>query len=57
MDRLLELDPDTRYALEVQIKGNKVSLAGEITSFAKIKKCKYVKWVKEAVAKIGYTLS
>lgn len=57
LDRLLEIDPDTRYALEVQIKGNKVSLAGEITSFAKIKKCKYVKWVKEAVAKIGYTLS
>ena len=57
LDRLLEIDPDVRYALEVQIKGNKVSLAGEITSFAKIKKCKYVKWVKEAVAKIGYTLS
>ena len=57
LDRLLEIDPDVRCALEVQIKGNKVSLAGEITSFAKIKKCKYVKWVKEAVAKIGYTLS
>lgn len=57
LDRLLEIDPDVRYALEVQIKGNKVSLAGEITSFAKIKKCKYVKWVKESVAKIGYTLS
>ena len=35
LDRFLEKDPKTRYALEVQIKDNFVSLAGEITSTVK----------------------
>ena len=54
LDRLLEIDPNTRYALEVQIKGNKVSLAGEITTIADANEYNYINWTKEAVAKIGY---
>ena len=34
LDRYLEEDKDTRYAVEVQIKDNFVSLAGEVTSKA-----------------------
>lgn len=51
LDRLIEQDPRTRYALEVQIKDNFVTLAGEITTNAKPK---YKKWVKEAIESIGY---
>lgn len=46
-------DPDVRYAVECQIKGNHVSLAGEIT-----KKCEtaYLPiMVERALAEIGYT--
>jgi S-adenosylmethionine synthetase len=53
LDRLIEQDPKTRYALEVQIKDNFVTLGGEITTNAK--KIKYTRWVKEAIASIGYT--
>ena len=53
LDRLLEIDPNTRYALEVQIKGNKVSLAGEITTIADANEYNYINWTKEAVAKRG----
>lgn len=52
LDRLIEKDPKTRYALEVQIKDNYVMLGGEITTNAKPK---YKKWVKEAISDIGYT--
>ena len=55
LDRLLELDPDTRYALEVQIKGVYVNLAGEITTKADVVIGDYIHWAKEAVNKIGYT--
>ena len=55
LDRLLEIDPDVRYALEVQIKGNKISLAGEITTLANIDDSTYRKWTKDAVNLIGYT--
>ena len=55
LDRLLEIDPDTRYALEVQIKGVYVSLAGEITTKADVVIGDYIHWAKEAVNKIGYT--
>ena len=53
LDRLLEQDPNTRYALEVQIKDNHVTLGGEITTAAKEQY--YDHWVKEALAEIGYT--
>lgn len=53
LDRLLEQDPNTRYALEVQIKDNHVTLGGEITTAAKEQY--YDHWVKQALAEIGYT--
>ncbi|MBP5534498.1 MAG: hypothetical protein J6Y03_03225 [Alphaproteobacteria bacterium] len=52
LDRLIEQDSKTRYALEVQIKDNFVTLGGEITTNAKTD---YDKWVKQAIADIGYT--
>ena len=55
LDRLIELDPKTRYALEVQIKGNVVSLAGEITTKADVTQDDYIQWAKEAINEIGYT--
>lgn len=52
LDRLIEQDPKTRYALEVQIKDNIVTLGGEITTNAVMD---IKKWVREAVEEIGYT--
>ena len=52
LDRLIEQDPKTRYALEVQVKDNYVTLGGEITTNAKTH---YKRWVKEAIREIGYT--
>lgn len=53
LDRLIEQDPETRYALEVQIKDYDVMLGGEITTNAK--HINYGQWVKEAINEIGYT--
>ena len=50
LDRLLEQDPLTRYALEVQIRDNFVTLGGEITTNAV---ANYDQWVKDAVNSIG----
>lgn len=55
LDRLLEQDPDTRYALEVQIKDNHVSLAGEITTAAELAEPCWHDWVKQALSMVGYT--
>ena len=55
LDRYIEKDPDTRYAVECQIKNNVVNLAGEITSKAKFTKKQIEKFVKAAVNEIGYT--
>jgi S-adenosylmethionine synthetase len=52
LDRILEQDAKSRYALEVQIKDNFVSLGGEVTTNAKTE---YEKWVSEAIKEIGYT--
>lgn len=52
LDELIIQDPKTRYALEVQVKDNYVTLGGEITTNAKTH-CK--RWVKEAIREIGYT--
>lgn len=54
LDRLLEQDPDTRYALEVQMKDNYVTLGGEITTKAELAEPCWEIWVKEALAEIGY---
>jgi S-adenosylmethionine synthetase len=52
LDRLIEQDPNVRYAVEVMVKGNTVVLGGEITSKAKIGDV--TEYVKNALAEIGY---
>lgn len=55
LDRFIERDPKTRYALEVQVKDNHVSLAGEVTSMAEVQDEELKEWAREAIQKIGYT--
>ena len=55
LDRFLERDPRTRYALEVQIKDNTVCLGGEITSKADITNGELKEFVRAAIEEIGYT--
>ena len=55
LDRYMERDPNTRYALEVQIKDHYVTLGGEITSTANFSPAEIEQFVKEAVEDIGYT--
>ena len=54
LDRLLEQDPNTRYALEVQIKDNHVTLGGEITTKAELAEPCWLDWTREALDEIGY---
>ena len=56
LDRYIERDPDTRYAVEVQIKDYHVTLGGEISSKANFKAFEIERFVREAVNEIGYTL-
>lgn len=53
LDRIIEQDPKARYALEIQIKDNHITYGGEITTTADLKPLH--DWIKQAVAKIGYT--
>lgn len=55
LDRYIEKDPNTKFAVEVQIKGADVNLAGEISSKAKFTNKQIERFVKQAVADIGYT--
>lgn len=55
LDRFLEKDPMTRYALEVMIKDNIVTLGGEITSMANYSEEDIAAFVRVAVNQIGYT--
>ena len=55
LDRYLEKDPFVRYALEVQIKDNFVTLGGEITSSHTFDALAISNFVREAVSEIGYT--
>lgn len=55
LDEYLKQDPLTRYALEVQIKDNYVTLGGQITSKAGINRFNRVQLVKQAIREIGYT--
>lgn len=52
LDRFIEQDPNTRYALEVQVKDNIVTIGGEVTTTAnvEIEPC-----VRAAIRSIGYT--
>lgn len=55
LDRYIERDPNTRYAVEVQIKGWHVSLGGEVTSRHKMTVDEIRSHVRAAVNNIGYT--
>lgn len=55
LDRYIEQDPDTRYAVEAQIKDNEVTLGGEVTSKCSFKRQQIVDFVRAAVEEIGYT--
>lgn len=55
LDKYIEIDPNTKYAVEVQIKDNFVTLGGEVKSNAIFTKENIDNFVKEAVNSIGYT--
>lgn len=55
LDRYIERDPHTRYAVEVQIKDFKVTLGGEVSSTAKFTNEEIASFVRAAVNDIGYT--
>ena len=55
LDRYIERDPQTRYAVEVQIKGYQVTLGGEVSSKHRFSAQEIAGFVREAVNEIGYT--
>lgn len=55
LDKYIRKDKNTRFAVECQIKGNVVNLAGEISSKAKFTSKQIKHFVKMAVDQIGYT--
>lgn len=55
LDRLVERDRNVRYALECQIKDYHVSLAGEVTTSARVDDDDFKEWTRQAINKIGYT--
>lgn len=55
LDRYLEHDPKTRFALEVQMKGHVCNLAGEVTSTWQPKPWEITMLVGDAIRRVGYT--
>ena len=55
LDRYIERDPQTRYAVEVQIKDWQVTLGGEVSSAHHFSPQEIRQFVREAVNEIGYT--
>lgn len=55
LDRFIEADPGTRYAVEVQIKDRHVTLGGEVSSNFKPSNGLLRTYVRDAVNEIGYT--
>lgn len=55
LDRYIECDPSTRYAVEVQIKGYHVTLSGEVSSNAEFTEEQIAYFVRKAVDDVGYT--
>lgn len=55
LDRYIEHDPQTRYAVEVQIKGYHVTLGGEVSSKHHFCPEEIRRFVSDAVNEIGYT--
>lgn len=54
LDKYIENDSLTRYAVEVQIKDNYVTLGGEIASKVQFADDELLSYVKRAIADIGY---
>lgn len=52
LDRLIEQDMHTRYALEIMLKDNTVVCGGEIATNANLDNIN--DWIREALAQIGY---
>lgn len=52
LDRLIEQDIHTRYALEIMLKDNTVVCGGEIATNANLDNIN--DWIREALAQIGY---
>lgn len=55
LDRYIERDPATRYAVEVQIKNDRVTLGGEVSSQCQFTNEEIAAFVRAAVNEIGYT--
>ena len=55
LDRYLENDPNSRVALEAQIKDSHVTLGGEVTSAYRMDDAKLKRHVRDAICSIGYT--
>lgn len=55
LDRYIERDPNTRYAVEVQIKDRFVTLGGEVSSTVHFTDDEIRAFAREAVSEIGYT--
>jgi S-adenosylmethionine synthetase len=55
LDRYIERDPATRYAVEVQIKDSIVTLGGEVSSQHRFSDDEIAAFVRAAVNDIGYT--
>ncbi len=55
LDRFLEKDPRVRFAVEVMVKDNFVTLGGEVTSNVKFTDEEVLQFVRTAVNEIGYT--
>lgn len=55
LDRYLERDPFTRFAVECQIKGSDVTLGGEVSSTYRMPSAELRAHVVASVADIGYT--
>ena len=55
LDRYIERDPATRYAVEVQIKNQNVTLGGEVSSNVNFSNEQIAAHVRQAVKDIGYT--
>lgn len=52
LDRMIEVDPSVKYAVEVMVKDNTVILGGEITGHVNISDANT--YVKQALREIGY---
>ena len=55
LDRYIERDPETRYAVEVQIKDSSVTLGGEVSSKCQFSEDEIAAFARQAVCEIGYT--